>query len=112
MSAAESERVAAAPDDGDLTRFQFEVLYALAATDDEARYGMGIKRDLEEYYGEDVNHGRLYPNLDKLADAGLLDKAARDERTNEYGLTVDGRELLRRDAQRRESIAATLGGDV
>ncbi|ELZ20434.1 PadR family transcriptional regulator [Natrinema limicola JCM 13563] len=35
-------------------------------------YGLAIKRELEDYYGTEVNHGRLYPNLDELVDLGLV----------------------------------------
>jgi DNA-binding PadR family transcriptional regulator len=108
MSAAANE-LADAPDDGDLTRFQFETLYFLAASG--PTYGLGIKRGLEGYYGSEVNHGRLYPNLNDLVEAGLVEKSAIDKRTNEYGLTADGRELVRRDAQRRHGIADGMGGD-
>jgi len=47
-------------------------------------YGLGIKRELEIIRDEEVNHGRLYPNLDDLVDAGLLRKGERDRRTNTY----------------------------
>lgn len=97
-----------APDDGTHTRFQLEILYTLA--DEGALYGLAIKRSLEDYYGEEVNRGRLYPNLDDLVDAGLVEKSERDKRTNEYGLTAKGKELVRRDAQRRHHIADELGG--
>lgn len=97
-----------AADAGDLTRFQLETLYVLAANG--PTYGLGIKGYLAEVYGEEPNHGRLYPNLDDLIEAGLVAKRALDDRTNEYSLTDDGKELLRRDAQRRFQIADGMGG--
>ena len=75
----------------DLTAFQQNVLFVLA---EEARYGLAIKRELEDYYGEEVNHGRLYPNLDALIERGLVEKSELDKRTNEYGLTDDGQAVL------------------
>ncbi|PSQ42534.1 PadR family transcriptional regulator [Halobacteriales archaeon SW_7_68_16] len=71
----------------DLTAFQYNTLVILT---EEPMYGLAIKSKLEEYYGEEVNHGRLYPNLDDLVDLGLIEKSERDKRTNEYALTDAG----------------------
>jgi len=71
----------------ELTAFQRNVLTVLA---EEPRYGLAIKRELEEYYGGEVNHGRLYPNLDDLVEFGLVEKSELDKRTNQYELTDDG----------------------
>jgi len=81
----------------DLTQFQLDILTILAGdgTADEADYGLAIKRALEGYYGETVNHGRLYPNLDDLVTKGLVAKDALDNRTNTYALTEDGWYVLR-----------------
>lgn len=78
---------AARTDVRDLTAFQKNILTVLA---EEARYGLAIKRELEEYYGQEVNHGRLYPNLDDLVNKGLVEKSELDKRTNQYELTDDG----------------------
>jgi len=71
----------------ELTAFQNNILVILAK---EPMYGLAIKRELEDYYGTEVNHGRLYPNLDELVDLGLVDKSELDKRTNQYSLTDDG----------------------
>ena len=71
----------------DLTAFQNNILVILGK---EPMYGLAIKRELEEYYGTEVNHGRLYPNLDELVDLGLVEKSELDKRTNQYSLTDDG----------------------
>ncbi|WP_247001211.1 PadR family transcriptional regulator [Halosolutus gelatinilyticus] len=71
----------------DLTAFQNNILVILAK---EPMYGLAIKRELEDYYGTEVNHGRLYPNLDELVDLGLVEKSELDKRTNQYSLTDDG----------------------
>ena len=71
----------------DLTAFQQNILVILA---EEPRYGLAIKRELESYYGTEVNHGRLYPNLDTLVEKGLVEKGQRDRRTNYYTLTRRG----------------------
>jgi DNA-binding PadR family transcriptional regulator len=80
----------------DLTQFQTLILATVAdgGPDDGITYGLGIKDALEEYYGEEVLHGRLYPNLDDLVDRGLLTKGEHDRRTNQYALTDDGLDLL------------------
>ncbi|MFB6300920.1 MAG: PadR family transcriptional regulator [Halobacteriales archaeon] len=71
----------------DLTAFQQRILTILA---EEPRYGLAIKRELEAYYDDEVNHGRLYPNLDDLVTMGLVEKSELDKRTNEYRLTDAG----------------------
>jgi len=75
----------------DLTAFQQTILIVLAET---PRYGLAIKRELEAYYDEEVNHGRLYPNLDDLVNQGLIEKSELDKRTNEYALSDEGLEAV------------------
>lgn len=90
-----------------LTIFQQNIMLVLA--DDGQNYGLGIKRELEDHYGKEVNHGRLYPNIDDLVRDGLISKSQKDRRTNNYSLTPKGRRLVRRDAQRRYNIADGMG---
>ncbi|ELY42552.1 helix-turn-helix transcriptional regulator [Natronorubrum sulfidifaciens] len=101
---------------GDLTGFQRDTLEAIARLerDDETSYGLAIKRRLEPQHGE-VNHGRLYTNLDALVERGLVEKSELDKRTNQYVLTDDGRGLLLQRAERlmdacEIGLAATDGG--
>jgi len=75
----------------DLTAFQQNILVILA---EEPMYGLAIKRQLETYYGTEVNHGRLYPNLDDLVEMGLVEKSELDKRTNQYELTSEGHDAL------------------
>lgn len=79
-----------------LSDFQQCILHILR---DGPRYGLAIKRELSDYYEEEVNHGRLYPNLDRLEEHGLVEKSQRDRRTNDYALTAGGERWLE---QRRE----------
>ncbi|QLG63050.1 PadR family transcriptional regulator [Halorarum salinum] len=74
-----------------LTAFQQNILVILS---EEAMYGLAIKRELEAYYDAEVNHGRLYPNLDSLVEDGLVEKSELDKRTNEYALTAAGEQAL------------------
>lgn len=76
----------------ELSAFQRDILFVIA--DLEMPYGMAIMDSLEGYYSEEVHHGRLYPNLDKLADRDLLSKGQIDRRTNSYQLTDKGESAL------------------
>jgi DNA-binding PadR family transcriptional regulator len=77
----------------DLTAFQRDLLYVVGGLD--RPHGLAVKAELEEYYDAEVNHGRLYPNLDDLVEMGLMEKGERDRRTNYYDLTEAGREAMR-----------------
>ena len=81
----------------DLTAFQRDALYTIAGADEP--HGLAIKEELEAYYEKEIHHGRLYPNLDTLADEGLIEKDQHDLRTNAYTLTDQGRQEIeaRRD---------------
>ncbi|WP_435360423.1 PadR family transcriptional regulator [Haloarchaeobius sp. DFWS5] len=95
----------------DLHAFQrdtLEAIYCLEA-DDETAYGLGIKEQLQDRYGEDLNHGRIYQNLDELVDRGLLAKRPLDKRTNEYVLTTAAEAMLEARAAR---LAEVCGVDV
>lgn len=85
----------------DLTGFQRDLLFVVAGLDEP--HGLAVKEELENYYAGGIHHGRLYPNLDDLVDAGLVNKGERDRRTNEYTLTPAGRELLRERHEWEES---------
>ncbi|MCU4799494.1 transcriptional regulator, PadR family [Halomicrobium zhouii] len=76
----------------DLTGFQRDLLYVIAGL--EEPHGLAIKEELEDYYESEVNHGRLYPNLDTLVEKGMVEKGQRDRRTNFYTLTSRGRREL------------------
>jgi DNA-binding PadR family transcriptional regulator len=69
----------------ELTGFQRDLLYCIAGTNDP--YGLQIGRELENYTSTEVNHGRLYPNLNTLVEKGLVKKQSKDDRTNLYTLT-------------------------
>ena len=76
-----------------LTAFQRDVLYVIAGLEDRP-HGLSIKDELEEYYDGEINHGRLYPNLDELVDEGLVEKGTIDRRTNSYTLSEEGKRTL------------------
>lgn len=80
----------------DLTGFQRDLLYVIGGRENPK--GLAIKEELDEYYGQDINHGRLYPNLDVLVEKGLVEKGQKDQRTNSYILTDRGHREI--DARR------------
>ncbi|MFD1514047.1 PadR family transcriptional regulator [Halomarina rubra] len=71
-----------------LTGFQRDLLYVIAGLDQPS--GQSIKEDLEAQSGQEITHGRLYPNLDTVVDAGLVSKGTIDRRTNYYAITDAG----------------------
>lgn len=91
----------------ELTGFQRDLLYCIAGT--EEPYGLGIKAELEAYGDTEVNHGRLYPNLDALIDKGYVTKSKLDDRTNRYELTDAARSVL---AERRRWESEQLGEEL
>lgn len=80
----------------DLTAFQRDVLAVVAGTE-ETLHGLGIKKRLKPLYEGEINHGRLYPNLDDLVEKGLVEKGEIDRRTNSYEITSRGRRELAAD---------------
>lgn len=51
-----------------------------------------IVKEHEEY--NEVNHGRLYPNLDTLIEEDYVIRGQRDRRTNEYRMTKAGAQYI------------------
>ncbi len=80
-----------------LSGFQRDLLIVIADHDQPS--GQQIKADLEDARDEEINHGRLYPNLDVLVNTDYVEKGQIDRRTNYYELTDEGRTALR---ERRE----------
>ena len=81
----------------DLTGFQRDLLYVIAGADRPS--GQDVKEEIEGYYSAEINHGRLYPNLDTLVNKELVEKGQLDRRTNYYEISDDG---LREIEDRRE----------
>jgi len=93
----------------DLTGFERDLLVEIYQMDQPS--GQAIRRRMEAEHGEDVNHGRLYPNLDDLVDYGLIDKGEQDQRTNYYEVTNDGRRLVEETAQSFASATSCVAAD-
>ena len=75
----------------ELTGFQRDLLYVIAGLDQPS--GQTIGRELERYI-DNVNHGRLYPNLNTLVELSLVEKSTQNQRTNYYEMTKNGKQLL------------------
>jgi DNA-binding PadR family transcriptional regulator len=86
----------------DLPAFVRDMLWAIARRGPSK--GVTLKNEIEAYYGEPQNHGRVYPNPNRLVDDGLVEKGTRDKRTNEYALTEHGEAVL-------EARRAWMNGD-
>lgn len=78
----------------DLTGFQRDLLYTIAGFDHPS--GPTIRDTLHEYTNKDITHGQLYPNLDTLVEADLVNKGQIDRRTNFYELSPAGEEAIKR----------------
>jgi len=94
----------------DLTAFQRDVLRAVSGLENPK--GLEVKSKVENYYGKEVHHGRLYPNLDTLVEKGLVNKGKHNERSNLYEVSKRGmREIEARDQwneeQRKKASAPT-----
>ena len=90
----------------DLTGFQRDLLYVIVGLDESK--GLAIKDELESAYNTEINHGRLYPNLDTLVEKGLVAKGTIDDRTNSYSLTDRGyREIENRQEWEQSYLDAS-----
>jgi len=76
----------------DLTGFQRDLLYVIAGADQPS--GQDVKDEIEQYYSSEINHGRLYPNLDTVVNKGLVEKGQLDRRTNYYAITDEGEQAI------------------
>jgi DNA-binding PadR family transcriptional regulator len=89
-----------------LTPAAFQILLALA---DEDRHGLGIVEEVDERMGGEfqLGPGTLYGTIKKLRSVGFIEESEapagqenQDPRRRYYGLTLEGREALAREARR------------
>ena len=76
----------------DLTGFQRDLLYVISGADQPS--GQDVKDEIEQYYSSEINHGRLYPNLDTVVNKDLVEKGQLDRRTNYYAITDEGDQAI------------------
>ena len=91
----------------ELTGFKRDLLILIGGM--ETQKGMEILEELEGYYDENVNHGRLYPNLDDLVEGGYVEKISLNARSNGYNLTDKGKALLENRQQWVKERVGPLG---
>lgn len=86
----------------DLTGFQRDLLKSIrwCTRHDKTPTGQTIKEDIEARYGEPINNGRLYQNLNDLVGCDLLEKGFVDGRTNIYRLSESAHAMLDEAAYR------------
>lgn len=89
----------------DVNGFQRDLLYVIAGMD--SPHGLAVKEKLDDYYTGEVNHGRLYPNLDTLVGRGLITKGEIDDRTNSYSISEEGKQLIIERREWEAGIAKT-----
>jgi DNA-binding PadR family transcriptional regulator len=84
----------------ELSGFRRDILLILAWS--EPTNGRGLLDDLSTLRDEEIGDARLYPNLNALVDAGLVEKRENyhDDRSHEFRLADAGRYALRDHAQR------------
>lgn len=76
-----------------LTGFQRDLLFVLDGMG--APNGQEIREAIERVQDRDVQHARLYANLDRLAQEGFVEKERGDGRTNRYAATEEARRAVR-----------------
>lgn len=92
----------------ELTGFQRDLLTVIAGLDEPS--GQDVKAELQQYL-DDINHGRLYPNLDAVVDEGYVEKGEIDRRTNFYALSDRGHEALVNRRRWENDAVPRLGSD-
>lgn len=76
----------------DLTAFQRGALVVIAKGDGLS--GVQVTERLEALRPETIHHGRVYPNLNDLAEKGLVNKQAVNAREDSYTVSTRGRREL------------------
>ncbi len=100
---------------GQFRAFERDLLYAVRALErdnDTPPKGLAIKTYLDEQHDDEINHSRLYQNLDQFIERGLLRKGKKDDRTNEYATTDTAKQLLIEHAKQRARAVGLNGGDL
>lgn len=89
----------------DISSFKRDLLVVVAGMDGPE--GTEIRRELEEYYPEEITAGRVYPQLTELADKGLINKQIQG-RANKYWLTERGVKELQQRREWEETYLAPI----
>jgi len=86
-------------------------LVLLALLTEEPRHGYDLIRLIEERSGGQYapSPGVIYPALAMLADEGLVEEQASDDKRRRYAITEDGRAVLASDAGQVAELMERLG---
>jgi len=76
----------------ELRGFQRDLLFVICGLSDPN--GQEIRAEMEQTLSDDVQHGRVYSNLNDLVDLGYVRKERENGRTNRYMLTEDGEDVI------------------
>lgn len=76
----------------ELRGFQRDLLFVISGLTDPN--GQEIRAEMERSLAEDVQHGRMYSNLNDLVEMGFVEKGRQNGRTNRYTLTDRGRDVI------------------
>jgi len=58
----------------DLWGSKRDLLYVIAGANQPS--GQDVKEEIEQYYSHEINHGRLYPNLDTVVNKDPVEKGS------------------------------------
>jgi len=96
----------------DLSAFQREILVTIADLQERPN-GLDLLEALEDRLDTDLNHSRLYANLDDLVERGLVEKGEQNDRSNYYDLTSEGYDLLwNRSAELSDVLAGAVADEL
>jgi DNA-binding PadR family transcriptional regulator len=92
--------------DGPLSEQLFHILLSLV---DEQRHGYGIIQDVESRTGVTLGAGTLYSAIKRIRGWGWLEEVVASEKDDDprrryYGLTREGRRVVRAEARRLEAL--------
>ncbi len=98
-----------------LREFEQLLLFTLLRLDDEAAYGVTIRREIEERTGRRVSPGAIYTGLQRLERRGLVSSWLGEstpvrggKRKRYYRLEAAGRESLRLAQEERRRMTEGL----
>ncbi|RBI58351.1 hypothetical protein DMJ13_27070 [halophilic archaeon] len=111
-STSDSEIIAQSQPLVGITGFKRDLLLTVARLSGSNPYGKVVKEKLEDQYGESINHGRLYQNLDELDEIGFVRKVPIDGRTNAYRLTDQGASELRAHRNWEQECLSAIDEDA
>jgi predicted transcriptional regulator len=81
-------------DIAEASAFQRDLLFNLMRVENEEPNGVDVEQQLREFYGEEINHSRLYQNLRELVSIGFVKKQQTDGRENIYKTTEPARTIM------------------